>query len=154
MFDRRAFGRWGLTVFANLAEMRTHGIPGFFRIVAFYCIENSFVMNLPALGTSGNFKNSQALFAEKSNDGIDQGKNDGVGGGFGQRQMKVEISLDVSVRIAAGAVHDGDGLAHGGQFRLLDSNCGQGGDLGLENGSHFGKLMRALGLTDFGDEIE
>ncbi len=68
--------------------------------------------------------------------------------------MKIEIRFDVGFGILPGAIHGGNGLAHGRQFRFLDANCGKRGNLRLENGAHFRQMSRAFRLTDLHHQIE
>ena len=105
-----------LTVIADLAQVSPHGVTGGVGIAPLHRFENSLVMYLAALGTAGDFEDSQPLFAKESDDGVEQRKDQRVGGTFGEREVKVEISFDVGIGILAGAVHDGDGLAHRRQF--------------------------------------
>jgi len=112
----RTLGAWRLTVIAHLAKVIAHGVAGRFGIAPLDRVENSLVMNLAALGTAGDFKDTQALFAQKSDDGVEQRKDQRVGRTFGQREVKVEIRFNVGVGILTGPVHDSDSLAHGRQF--------------------------------------
>src|SRR5258708_2060669 len=105
---RNAFRRRGLAVFTDLAQMLAHGFAGVFSLALFDCCKDLFVVNLAALGASGNFKDAEALFAQQSDDGIDQRKNDRIGGGFGECQMKVVSSFVVGVGVVVSAAHYDD----------------------------------------------
>ena len=93
------------TVFADLLEVRTHGLARLFGIVTLDGFEDSFVMILAALGSAGNPKDPQSLLAEKTNNRIEQRKNQRIGRTFGERQMKIKISFDIGFRILTRAIH-------------------------------------------------
>src|SRR5271165_5885307 len=112
----RTLCAWRLTVVTHLAKVSPHGVAGSFGVVPLDRVENSLVMNLTALGTAGDFEDSQPLFAKQCDDGVEQRKDQRVGRPFGQREVKIEISFDVGIGILTGAVHDRYGLAHGRQF--------------------------------------
>ena len=59
-------------MFAHLREMSLHCGTSLLRIVPLDCFENAFVVILPALWAASDAENPQALFAEQSNNGIDQ----------------------------------------------------------------------------------
>ena len=69
------------------------------RIVPLDCFENALVVMLPALRAAFHPEDSQALFAQQSNDGIDQRKNNRVRRRLGERQVKIKIRFDKSVGI-------------------------------------------------------
>lgn len=111
-------------------------------------------MKLAALGASGNAKDAKPLLAEKANDGIEDGKNDGVVGTFGQGQVEIKIGFDICLGILAGAIHNGNRLAHGGQFRVLNTESGEGGDFGFENRAGLRQMRGAFRLSDLDHEVE
>jgi hypothetical protein len=53
-----------------------------------------------------------------------------------------------------GAIHHGDGLAHGHEFRFLNAGGSEGGDSGLENQAELGEMRRAFLLADFHHKVE
>lgn len=134
--------------------MCTHGLASFFGIAMLHGFQNFLVMNLTALGAAGHAEDAEALLAEKADDGIEKRKNDGIVGAFGQGQMKIEVGFDVSLGVLAGAIHDGDRLAHSGQLSVLNTESGQRRDPGLENRASFRQMSRAFRLADFDHEVE
>jgi hypothetical protein len=51
--------------------MRTHRLSSLLRIAPFNGLENSFVMNLPALGSPRNTEDAQALLAQKTDNRVE-----------------------------------------------------------------------------------
>jgi len=84
-------------IFAYLLKMRAHGAAGHLGIVPLHRLKNALVMDLSALRSALDIKDSYALLAQQSDDGIDQGKNERIRGRFRQCQMKVEIGFDVGL---------------------------------------------------------
>ena len=68
--------------------------------------------------------------------------------------MKIKIGLDISLWILASTVHDSNGFPHGGEFRLLDSRCGQRGDFGLENRANFGQMIGPFRLPNLYHKVK
>ena len=64
--------------------MRLHRRARTRRIVTLDRIQNSLVMMLAALRPAADAENPQALFAQQSDDGIDQRQNDGIGRRLGK----------------------------------------------------------------------
>jgi hypothetical protein len=143
-----------LTVVSYLTQMGAHRRARFFRIMALDGFQDLFVVNLPALRAAGNAKDAEPLLAQKSNDGIEQRKNERIFRTFRQGQMKVEISLDIGFRILSGSIHDRDRLAHRGQFRFLNADSSEGSDFRLENRANFRQVSGAFRLADLDHEIE
>ena len=112
------------------------------------------VMVLAALWAALGQKDSHALFAQQSNDGINEGKNQGVCRSFRECKVKIEIRLDERVRILARFIHHGDRLAHGRQGLLVGARCREGGNLGLQNLANFGQVTRPFGLPDADHAIQ
>ncbi len=100
-----ALGCGSLTVFADLQKVGTHGFACLVGVMLLDRFQNSFVMNLPAIGSAGNPKDAQTLFAQQSDDRIQQRENQGIRSPFRKRQMEIEIRFDISVWILAGSVH-------------------------------------------------
>jgi len=134
--------------------MCAHRVARFLGIATFHSFQDFLVMNLAAFGAAGNAKDAKALLAQEPDNGIEQRKNEGIVCTFCEGQMKVEIGLDIGLRILAGAIHHGDSLAHRGQFRVLNADSGESSDLGLENRANFRQVRGAFRLAYFDHEIE
>ena len=79
--------------------MRPHRIARFDCVVLLDCLKNSFVMNLPALRPSRHPEDAQALLAKKSNYRIEQRQDQRILRAFRQCEMKIQVSLNVGIRI-------------------------------------------------------
>ena len=93
--------------------MRLHRFPRSPRIAALHRIEDTLVVDLAALRPPIDIEDSHALFTQQSNDGIDQGQNEGVRRCFGQGKVKIKIRLNEGFGIAPCAVHHADRFSHG-----------------------------------------
>ncbi len=70
---------------------------------------------------------------------MDQGQNDGICGGLGQRQVEIQVGLDEGVGIRSRLVHYRNLLPHGVQVFFLCTCRGERGDLWFQDLTHFGK---------------
>jgi len=96
--------------------MGAHCIPRQFRIAPLHRLKDALVMKLPALRAALDVENFDALFAQQSDDGIDQLKNQRIGCCLGQSEMEIKIRLDECRGILLGAVHDRDSLPQAGEI--------------------------------------
>ena len=79
--------------------MGLHGGTSLLRIVPLDRFENALVVILSALRAACDVENPQALFAQQSNNGIDQRQNNRVRRRLSERQMKIKIRFDESIGI-------------------------------------------------------
>jgi len=108
-------------------------------------------MKLAALGSTLYVKNPAALLTQQRHDGIDQRQNQWISRRFRERQMKVEISLDVSLGILTlnAAIHAGNGLAHGGKQLIFDLGSRKRRNLRLENPAQLCQVQGPFLLADW-----
>jgi len=127
MFPGRLSAGRNLRILAYLLEMSAHRAAGHLRIAPLHGLKNSFVMELPALRSTFDVKDFYPLFAQQSNNGIDQRKNQRIGSRLGQREVEVEVSFDEGPGISLSPIHHGNRLPHGHKFRFLNAcRCQRG----------------------------
>ena len=95
--------------------MVAHRRAGALRIMRFGRRQDALVMKLPAFRAAIHAENSYALLPQNSYDGIEQRQHQGIRRSLGQRQVKIQVRLDVRIGIVQVAIHCGDCLAHGRQ---------------------------------------
>jgi hypothetical protein len=92
--------------------MNPHSFAGGLPIVPLDRLQDLLMMVLASLRPAIYREDSPALFAQQTNDRVEQRKNQGVFDGFSQSQVKVKVSFYVGVRIVEVAVHYGDRFSH------------------------------------------
>src|SRR5579864_3057858 len=120
-------------MFAHLRKMGLHRRTRLLRIVPLDCFENTLVVILSALRAASDAEYPQALFAEQSNDGIDQRQNNRVRRRLGERQVKIQIRFDKRIGIPSRAVHDIKSLLHRREILIVGADRRQSRDLRLQN---------------------
>ncbi len=68
--------------------------------------------------------------------------------------MKIEIGLDIRLRVLPGAIHRGHCLSHRDQFWLLDAYGRKRSNLRFENGAHFREMSGTFRLTNLDHQVE
>ena len=152
--ERHSLCWLSLAVVSYLTQMGAHRLARFLSIMMLNGFKDFLVMKLAALRAAGNVKNPKALLAQKADNGIEQRKNEGIVCPLREGQVKVEIGLDIGLRILACAIHDRNRLVHRRQFRVLNAESGEGGDLRFENRANFRQLLGAFRLAYLDHEIE
>src|SRR5947209_8515697 len=92
--------------------MRTHGGSRRFRFAPYDVIQNTLMVNLPALRAALDLKDLLALFAQQIYDRVYEDDNKGVLSGLRQRLVKTIIGGNESIGVVQAFVHGRNRLAH------------------------------------------
>lgn len=92
--------------------MNPHRFAGGLPIMPLDRLQDLLMMELASLRAAIYCEDPAALFAQQTNDRVQQGENQGVFDGFSQSQVKVKVGLYVGVWIVEVAVHYGDRFSH------------------------------------------
>jgi len=141
-------------MFAHLREMSLHCGTSFLRIVPLDCFENVFVVILSALRAASDAEYPQALFAEQSNNGIDQRQNNRVRRRLGERQVKIKIRFDKRIRIPSRTVHDIKSLSHCREILIVGADRCQSRDLRLQNFPNFYQIGPAIRIAALDNSVQ
>src|SRR6516165_8401802 len=85
----------GRGIFMHLPQVGPHQLASCFWAAPLDRFKNSFVVKLSVFGTALDTKNPETLFAQQADDGIQQRQDERIARGLRQRQMEVEVGLDV-----------------------------------------------------------
>ena len=99
-------------------------------------------------------ENPQALFAQQSNDGIDQRQNNRVRRRLGERQVKIKIRFDKSIGIPSRAVHDIKSLSHRREILIVGADRSQSRDLRLQNFPNFHQVGPAIRIAALDNPVQ
>ena len=95
---------------------------------------------------------------QQSDNGIDEGKNQRIGGGLGQSQVKIEVGLDVDLGIFLRAIHHSDGFAHRREILIpVTRSAAMRGDSRFEDEAQLHQMRQAFLLAllaDLHHEVE
>ena len=111
-------------------------------------------MILTTLRATIDLENADSLLAKHTHNRVDQREDQGIGGGFGERQVKIEIRFDERIRIPFCFIHNADGLSHLLQTLLVGARGGKRRDLWFQNLAHFYEMRSAVGLAGLEHAIE
>src|SRR6516162_3447612 len=68
----------GLGIFVHLPQVGPHQLASCFGAALLDSLKNSFVVKLPVFGTMLDTKYPETLFAQQTNDGIQEGQNERI----------------------------------------------------------------------------
>jgi len=134
--------------------MGLHRRTRLLRIVPLDCFENTLVVILSALRAASDAEYPQALFAEQSNNGIDQRQNNRVRRRLGERQVKIKIRFDKSIGIPSRAVHDIKSLSHRREILFVGADRRQSRDLRLQNFPNFYQVGPAIRIAALDNPVQ
>ena len=143
-----------MAVLTHLFKVCLHRFPRLLGVAPLHGLKNPLVMKLAALRATWNPEDSQALLPQQANDRIDQGKDQRVRRRLRQRQVKIQVCLDVGVGVLSGPVHHRHRLAHSREIRFLGASGREGRDFRLQDGTHLGQVSRTFRLTNFRHQVE
>jgi len=133
----------------DLLQVAAHRLARFFRVAALDGFEDSFVVKLAAIRTAFDIKNSQALFPQQADNGIEQRQYQRIRCCFRQREVKIQVRFNEGIGILPRSIHYRDCFSHRRKVLVFHASRCQRGYLGFQYQADFSQVRASVGLSDF-----